>query len=106
VGVDHCAILELVLAALDGFREINGMHLPDILSTSSCLQLLLKLVCVSVGWTACVGGARGLWAAAMADRPPARKPPASKPPASNPPAIQKTACLLEIRPPVSKPLTL
>jgi hypothetical protein len=70
VGVDHGAILELVLAALGGFCEINGMRLPDVLSTSSCLQQLLKLVRASVAWTACTGGAGGLWAA---DRPPARQ---------------------------------
>jgi hypothetical protein len=88
------------------------MHPPDVLRTSSCLQQLLKLVCVSVAWTACAGGARGLWAA---DRPPARNPPARKPPAiqkktarllvHNPPAMRKTACLPKLRPP-KKPPTL
>jgi hypothetical protein len=124
VTIDHGAILEFVLAALGGFCEINGMRPPDVLRTSSCLQQLLKLVCVSVAWTACAGGARGLGRRtaclpenrptenrSLVIRPPykkktARPPenrPIEQPPAKKPPALLNTARSLVNRPPSNKP---
>jgi hypothetical protein len=57
VNIDHGAMLELVLAVVGWFCEINGMRPPDVLSMSSCLQQLLRLVYVSEAWTVCAGGA-------------------------------------------------
>jgi hypothetical protein len=76
------------------------MRPPDVLRTSSCPQQLLKLVCVSVAWTACAGGARGL--GRRTARPPENRP-IEQPPAKKPPALLNTARSLVNRPPSNKP---
>jgi hypothetical protein len=41
---DHGAMLELALAAVGGFREIDGTRPPDVSSTASCFRWSLKLI--------------------------------------------------------------
>jgi hypothetical protein len=42
---DHGAMLELALAAVGGFRDIDGTRPPDVSSTASCFRWSLKVAC-------------------------------------------------------------